>query len=158
LSVPPPPPGIPPIREDDDAGAPKTIREKLAAHRANPECNACHRLMDPIGLGMEDFDQYGRHRTTYDTGQIVDDGGDLDGTVFHGAKQLGDLLSKDARTMSCLVKQIFRYASSRLEADSERIVLDGLDKAFVKSGYLLRPLLLELVTSDGFRYLKPEGP
>jgi Protein of unknown function (DUF1585) len=115
-------------------------------------------LMDPIGLGMEDFDQFGRHRTVYDSGQLVDDGGDVDGVVFHGAKELGDLLSKDARTTSCLVKQIFRYASSRLEADSERIVLDGLDKAFAKSGFLLKPLLLELVTSDGFRYLKPEAP
>jgi hypothetical protein len=157
-SVPPPPPGIPPIRDDNDAGPPKTIREKLAAHRTNPSCNACHRLMDPIGLGMEDFDQYGRHRTTYDTGQVVDDTGDLDDVVFHGAKELGDLLSKDARTTSCLVKQIYRYSSSRLETDGESIVLDGLDQAFANSGYLLKPLLLELVTSDGFRYLKPEAP
>jgi hypothetical protein len=157
-SVPPPPAGIPPIREDSDAGPPKTIREKLEIHRTNPACNGCHRMMDPLGLGMEDFDQFGRHRTSYDTGQLVDDGGDLDGVAFHGAKQLGELLSKDARTTSCLVKQFFRYASSRLEADSERIVLEGLDKAFVKSGYLLKPLLLELVTSDGFRYLMPEAP
>jgi len=114
--------------------------------------------MDPIGLGMEDFDQYGRHRTSYDTGQVVDDGGDLDGAAFHGAKELGALLSNDPRLTTCLVKQFFRYASSRLEADGERIVLDGIEKAFIESGYLLKPLLLELVTSDGFRYMKPEAP
>jgi hypothetical protein len=114
--------------------------------------------MDPLGLGMENFDQYGRFRANYDTGQVVDDEGDLDGTKFHGAKELGDLLSKDPRTMECFVKQIYRYASSRLEANSELIVLDDLLKTLAKNGHLLKPMLLELVTSDGFRYLKPEAP
>ncbi len=114
--------------------------------------------MDPIGLGMEDFDQYGQHRTMYDTGQVVDDGGDLDGTTFNGARQLGELLSKDVRMTSCMVTQFYRYSSSRLEADGEEIVLDNLDQAFAKNGYQLKPLLLELVGSDGFRYLVPEAP
>ncbi len=156
-TVPPPPAGIPPISEND-AGPPKTIREKLELHRTNATCNACHQLMDPIGLGMEDFDQFGQHRTTYDTGQVVDDGGDLDGAPFKGAKDLGALLAQDPRTTTCLVKQLFRYASSRRESDGEAIVLDGLTKSFAENGYLLKPLLLSLVTSDGFRTMKPEAP
>ena len=60
--------------------------------------------------------------------------------------------------MECFVKQIYRYASSRLEANGELIVLDDLVKTLAKNGYLLKPMLLELVTSDGFRYLRPEGP
>jgi len=155
-TVPPPPAGIPPLSEDN-SGPPKTIREKLEAHRANPTCAACHRSMDPIGLGMEDFDQYGRHRTVYDTGQAIDDGGDLDGKTFNGARQLGALLSQDARMTSCMVTQFYRYSSSRLEANSEGLVLDNLDQAFAKNGYQLKPLLLELVGSDGFRYLVPEA-
>jgi hypothetical protein len=150
-TVPPPPPGIPPIMEED-AGPPKTIREKLELHRANPACAACHKLMDPIGLGMEDFDQYGRFRTTYDTGQAVDAGGDVDGTVFTGAKQLGQLLSEDPRVTACLVKQLYRYGSARLEAETEEATLKGLDDAFAAHGYQMRPLLLELVGSDGFRF------
>jgi hypothetical protein len=150
-TVPPPPPGIPPIMEDD-AGPPKTIREKLELHRTNPVCAACHNSMDPIGLGMEDFDQYGRFRTTYDTGQPVDSGGDVDGTAFSGAKQLGELLAKDPRVTACLVKQLYRYGSARLETEGEAATLEGLDDAFAAHGYQLRPLLLELVGSDGFRF------
>jgi hypothetical protein len=150
-TVPPPPPGIPPIMETD-AGPPKTIREKLEQHRSNPTCAACHQFMDPIGLGMEDFDQYGRFRSTYDTGQVVDSGGDVDGTTFSGAKQLGQLLSQDPRVTACLVKQLYRYGSARLEADSEAATLENLDTAFAASGYQMRPLLLELVSSDGFRF------
>jgi hypothetical protein len=156
-TVPPPPPGIPPIMEED-SGAPETIREKLAAHRANPTCAACHTLMDPIGLGMEDFDQYGRFRSTYDSGQPVDSAGDVDGAVFNGAKQLGQLLSQDPRVTACLVKQLYRYGSARLEVESEGATLKGLDEAFSAHGYQLRPLLLELVGSDGFRLTLAGAP
>lgn len=150
-TVPPPPPGIPPIMEEN-AGPPTTLRQKLEQHRAEPACAGCHRLMDPIGLGMEDFDQFGRFRSVYADGQAVDAGGDVDGTAFVGAKQLGDVLSKDPRVMSCLVKQLYRYGSARLEAESEAATLLALDTAFAASGYQLRPLLLELVGSDGFRF------
>jgi hypothetical protein len=112
--------------------------------------------MDPIGLGMEDFDQYGRFRTTYDTGQPVDSGGDVDGTAFNGAKQLGQLLAQDPRVTACLVKQLYRYGSARLESYTEEETLKNLDDAFAAHGYQLRPLLLELVGSDGFR-LTVEG-
>lgn len=156
-TVPPPPPGIPPIKEAD-SGVPQTIREKLEQHRSNPACAACHKSMDPLGLGMEDFDQYGRFRSSYDGGQPVDAAGDLDGVTFVGAKQLGALLAQDPRVMSCLVKQLYRYGSARLEADSEAAVLKGLDDAFAAGGYQLRPLLLELVGSDGFRFTVQGAP
>jgi hypothetical protein len=156
-TVPPPPPGIPPIKEDD-MGAPKTIREKLEAHRANATCAACHKQMDPLGLGMENFDQFGRFRAMYESGAPVDATGDLDGQMFDGARQLGELLSKDERTVECLITQLYRYASSRLETDSETIVLANLKGAFAKDGYQLKPLLLSLIGSDGFRHLKPEAP
>jgi hypothetical protein len=156
-TVPPPPPGIPPIKEAD-MGVPQTIREKLELHRTNPTCAACHKSMDPLGLGMEDFDQYGRFRTVYEGGQPVDAGGDLDGIAFVGAKELGAQLAQDPRVMSCLVKQLYRYGSARLETDNEAAVLKGLDEAFAAGGYQLRPLLLELVGSDGFRFTVQGAP
>lgn len=156
-TVPPPPPGIPPIMEDD-AGPPKTIREKLEKHRSNPTCAACHNSMDPIGLGMEDFDQYGRYRSTYDTGQPVDSGGDVDGKAFNGAKQLGELLAQDPRVVACMVKQLYRYGSARLETSGEEATLSALNDSFAAHGYQLRPLLLDLTSSDGFRYTVEEAP
>lgn len=150
-TVPPPPPGIPPIKEED-TGAPQTIREKLEQHRSNPACAACHKSMDPIGLGMEDFDQYGRFRTSYEGGQPVDSAGDVDGVTFQGARQLGALLAADPRVMSCLVKQLYRYGSARLETEGEAPALTKLNDAFAAQGFRFEPLLLELVSSDGFRY------
>lgn len=150
-TVPPPPPGIPAIKEDD-AGAPKTIREKLEQHRSNPACAACHQSMDPIGLGMEDFDQYGRFRSTYEGGQPIDSAGDVDGVAFDGAKQLGALLASDPRTMACLVKQFYRYGAARLETASEAAALTELTDEFRAQGHELRPLLLSMVTSDAFRF------
>jgi Protein of unknown function (DUF1588)/Protein of unknown function (DUF1592)/Protein of unknown function (DUF1585) len=154
--VPPPPANIPPI--NDSVAMAKTFRETLAAHRANPACSGCHTLMDPIGLGMEDFDRYGRYRTTEDNGLPIDDEGDLDGTTFHGAHELGQLLAADARVPGCLVKQLYRYASARLETPQEQIVLDRINEAFAQGGYALKPLIIALVGSDGFRYLKSEAP
>jgi hypothetical protein len=156
-TVPPPPPGIPPIMEEAE-GEPTTIREKLEQHRADPACAGCHASMDPLGLGMEDFDQFGRFRTTYDSGQPVDASGDLDGITFIGARQLGERLAEDPRVMSCLVKQFYRYGSARLETDGEAAVLQTLDSAFEQSGYQLRALLLELVGSDGFRFTVEGAP
>ena len=65
-TVPPPPPNIPAI-DESAATATQTLREKLEAHRNNPACSGCHKMMDPLGLGMEDFDRYGRFRTKDDT-------------------------------------------------------------------------------------------
>jgi hypothetical protein len=157
-TVPPPPPGIPPIMEDNIGGEPATIREKLEVHRSNPACAGCHSSMDPIGLGMEDFDQFGRFRTTYEAGQPVDAGGELDGVGFVGARQLGEVLAADPRVMTCLIKQLYRYGSARLETEGEQAVLASLGSAFAASGFQLRALLLELVGSDGFRYTVEAAP
>lgn len=150
-NVPPPPPGIPVIAEAGEASA-ATIREKLEQHRSNPACAPCHRAMDPIGLGMEDFDQYGRHRLVYEDGVSIDAKGDLDGTMFTGARELSARLAEDPRVMECLVKQLYRYGSARLETPSEQQALEKIEEAFAAGGYQLRALLLALVGSDGFRY------
>jgi hypothetical protein len=155
-TVPPPPPNIPPFDESDTLAT--TLREKLAQHRANPACSGCHDQIDPIGLGMEDFDRFGRFRTTNDSGTAIDNAGDLDGVAFRGTKALGQMLAEDPRTTACLVKQLYRYASARIETHDEAIVLRHLDDSFAQGGYALKPLLIALVTSDGFRHLVPGVP
>jgi hypothetical protein len=157
-TVPPPPPNVPPIDDTNNSTAPQTLRQKLEAHRKNPACSGCHQMMDPIGLGMEDFDRYGRPRTVDDQGAPVDDTGDLDGKTFHGSRELDEMLAADPRTMSCLVTQLYRYASARIETPEEEIVLDQIVKGFADGGYRLKQLITTLVTSDGFRYLKSEAP
>ena len=155
-TVPPPPPNIPVIAEAAEASA-ATIREKLEQHRSNPACAACHRAMDPIGLGMEDFDQYGRHRTVYEDGVSIEAKGDLDGAMFTGSRELSARLAEDPRVMECLVKQFYRYGSARLEVSSEQQPLAEINEAFAAGGYQLSALLLALVGSDGFRYTVEAG-
>lgn len=108
--------------------------------------------MDPIGLGMEDFDRFGRHRANYENGQPVDASGDVDGRSFTGARELNDLLAEDPRVMQCLVKQLYRYSAARLESAGDAPVLKELDQHFQSEGYQLKALLLALVGSDGFRF------
>ena len=63
LPVPPPPPDVPSLKGNDEGEKPTTVREQLAAHRANPVCASCHKVMDPIGFALENFDAVGAWRT-----------------------------------------------------------------------------------------------
>jgi len=82
LGVPPspPPPNVPPLKEETSDGKPRSLRESMEAHRANPVCAGCHKAMDPIGFSMENFDGVGHWRTN-DHGASIDPSG----TLFNGA-------------------------------------------------------------------------
>src|SRR5690606_4874333 len=86
--VPPPPPDVPPLPEARNGKVPP-MREMLAAHRASTACSACHNLMDPIGLGLENFDWMGRWRDELPDGAPVDASGALPtGETFDGPAEL----------------------------------------------------------------------
>lgn len=147
--IPPPPPGV--VTSVEAGGADQTMREKLAVHRKDPTCNSCHRLMDPLGLGMEDFDPIGRHRTLEGT-KPVDASGDVDGKPFVGAKELGAALAAHPEIGSCQVRNLYRFATGHLEVEGEMGTIATLTQKFEGSGYKVKPLLVDLVMSDGFRY------
>jgi len=156
--IPPPPPGVVTSIEDDGVEG-KTVREKLAAHRKDPTCNSCHRLMDPLGLGMEDFDPIGRHRTVEQVGSgasPVDASGDVDGKTFVGGKELGKLLAAHPDIGGCQVKNLYRFATGHLEGEGEIGTIATLTQKFEASGYKIKSLLVDIVTSDGFRYASSE--
>ncbi len=83
LGVPPqpPPPNVPPLEDSSSDGRVLSLRERMEKHRANPVCAGCHRLMDPIGFALENFDGAGHWRTNDDGAKI-----DASGTLFNGAK------------------------------------------------------------------------
>src|SRR5205823_14027354 len=64
LVVPPPPPNVPPLKERADGEKPRSMREQMAEHRANPACASCHKVMDGIGFALENFDAVGAWRTS----------------------------------------------------------------------------------------------
>jgi hypothetical protein len=86
--VPPPPPDIPQLKENVEGEKPRTMREQMAEHRANPVCASCHKVMDPIGFALENFDTVGAWRTE-DAGVPIDASGQLaDGTKIDGVVTL----------------------------------------------------------------------
>lgn len=148
--VPDPPMNVPLNLDAGDSGAMPTLRERLERHRRDPNCAGCHLRTDPVGLGFEDFDAVGRRRTM-EAGRPVDARGDLDGVAFVGARALGEILSRDPRVASCVVRQVYRYATARLETDGEARVLADLEQRFAARNYRFLELLVELVASEGFR-------
>jgi hypothetical protein len=114
-SQPPPPPAnaatVVPIPEPAPGTAPTTtMRQALAAHRALPQCTGCHNTIDPIGLGLENFDGIGLYRTT-DAAQPIDASGVLpDGTPFSGPGALAAILTQPARGFeACMARQLLTY-------------------------------------------------
>lgn len=154
--VPDPPMNVPLNLDAGDSGVMPTLRERLERHRRDPACAGCHARTDPVGLGFEDFDAIGRSRTM-EAGRPVDARGDLDGVSFVGARALGEILARDPRVASCVVRQVYRYATARLETDGEARVLADLEERFAARNYRFLELLVELVASEGFRTVADGG-
>jgi mono/diheme cytochrome c family protein len=112
--VPPPPPDIPPLKEKADGEKPKTMREQMAEHRTQPVCATCHKVMDPIGLSMENFDVVGAWRAT-DDGNPIDASGELgDGTKVDGVVTLRKaLLAHPEVFVRTITEKLTIYALGR---------------------------------------------
>ncbi|HUS63422.1 MAG TPA: DUF1592 domain-containing protein, partial [Kofleriaceae bacterium] len=152
---------VPPPPQDFDIGIgeegeePKTMRERMEAHAADPACAGCHLSIDPPGFLFEGFDAAGVARTHDAAGNAVDTSGDLDGVPLDDAADLAALLATDERVPRCLARQFFRHASGRLELPVEEPAMDALVASFAGEGYQFQALALELVTSGTFRTLAP---
>ena len=111
---PPPPPDVPPLEENDGTKDPKTIRELLSQHRANPVCASCHAKMDPLGFALEKFDAIGKYREL-DAGEPIDDSGQLpDGSEFTGLAELNRVLeTRGDEFITMLTGKLLTYAMGR---------------------------------------------
>jgi len=112
----PPPPNVPPFKENKEGEKAKTVREIMEEHRANPTCNACHGVMDPLGFSLENFDTVGSYRTMDRfTRTKIDTGGKLvDGTVVNGPDDLrAALLKRHDQFVQTLTEKLMTYALGR---------------------------------------------
>ena len=115
---PPPPPNVPVLKETGAAGQKLPLRELMEQHRANPACAACHKLMDPIGFSLENFDAVGRYREG-EGGNKIDATGNLpDGVEFVGQGGLKDAVTRRPEMfVGTTVEKLMTYATGRgLEA------------------------------------------
>ena len=158
--VPPPPATvviIPPAPAPD-----ATTRARFAAHTNNPACAGCHRTLDPIGFGFENFDGLGKHRTT-ENGLAVDASGAVEhsaGTfTFTGGGDLARFLASSEDVAHCVPLQIFRYAMGREEDTVDEQLLTEMRTAFKANPRLqLGDALVSLVRSPYFTHRRTLSP
>ena len=150
--VPPPPPNVPPLDPDKKLKQ-MSVRQKLEQHRANPQCAACHKLMDPIGFALENFDWMGRWREKESNGQPLDTSGELpSGEKFTGPVELRQtLLNRKDDFLRHLTGKILGYALGRSLQDGDSCTVQRLVDDLAKDGYRARTLMREIVLSVPFR-------
>jgi hypothetical protein len=154
--VPPPPPNVNTTLADPTEDMPLTRRQRMSAHAVNPACASCHRLMDPIGFGLESFDAIGRWREkerVLKSNLPIETGGEIAGlpnSTFSDATQLARILAESPVCQECIVRQLFRYAYGRLETNSDQEIIHQLFLKFRDSGFHFKDLLIALVRSPEF--------
>lgn len=156
--LPPPPPNVATVPPDPMPGL--TTRQRFAEHSESATCAGCHRLMDPIGFGLEHFDALGRYRAL-DEGVAIDARGEIVSSVdadgaFEGAVQLAERLGDSKAVRDCIATQYFRFALARTETSADDCSLASAFETLDANGGQLDELIIAVVKSDAFRYLTPE--
>jgi hypothetical protein len=162
--VPPPPPNVDTNLPEPTEDKPSTRRQRQTAHVENAACAGCHKLMDPIGFGLEGFDAIGRarnketilingpdpNRTTPKKIDLpLETSGEVAGlpdSAFSDSKQLGRILAESPLCRLCIARQIFRYANGRMETASDKETIQNLFAGFRDSGFHFKELLIALAT------------
>jgi len=152
LGDPPPsaPPNVPSLEQakaDDHA----SLRERLEIHRSNPSCAGCHKLIDPIGLGLENFDATGRWRDQEDGREILAQGSLVDGKTFTGPTELIKILSdRTPDVAKNFTQRLLTYALGRGLQRADRCDVDKILAHAQQNRYTIKSLILEIVQSDSF--------
>jgi hypothetical protein len=160
-TIPPdPPPNVPTLKTSGDrAGAEQTMRQRMEQHRANPACASCHKMMDPIGFAMENFDGIGKWRTT-ESGQKVDAAGVLvDGTKIASVTDLrGALLRYSPQFLRTFTEKLMTYGLGRGVESADMPVVRAIVHDAERNQYRFSALILGIVKSDAFQMnRKPES-
>jgi hypothetical protein len=140
----------------------------MSEHATNPSCATCHKLIDPIGFGLERFDAVGAKREKFQLQFAAGRGGgggnrrapvktldlDIDATgyvagipdsEFSSPSQLGAVLAKSAQCQECMVKQYFRYTAGRMETPADRPAIRQMVDDFRKSQFRFKDLIVSMV-------------
>jgi hypothetical protein len=157
LNAPPPvpPPDVPNL-DEAAVGTSASLREQLEAHRKDPTCASCHRKMDPLGFGLENFDAVGAWRTTDGKFPIDATGFLPDGDEFDGPEELRGVLRKQPDVFArCLTSKLLTYALGRgLERYDTRTV-KRIASGLPARNYKFSALVLEIVNSLPFQSRRP---
>jgi hypothetical protein len=161
--IPNPPANVPKLdtgATTDPALASQNVRVRLQAHRAQADCATCHSTLDPIGLGLENFDAIGAYRQKYANGDVIDSSGVLPSKeTFSTVAQLADILSTGShltQLTDCASEKMMTYALSRSLADSDTPYLTQIRAKWASDGFGLKALLKDIVLNDTFKFRRGE--
>jgi mono/diheme cytochrome c family protein len=148
---PPPPPNVPSLEPEGETG-PRTIRQQMEKHRNNAACASCHKLMDPIGFALENFDAVGAWRTK-DVGAPIDASGQLsDGTEVNGAVTLRQAIVKRSDVFArTLTEKLLTYAVGRGPTYNDMPVVRSVVRDAARQNYKFSSIVLGIVNSTPFR-------
>jgi hypothetical protein len=158
---PPPPPANVPALKDDSTVKVLTMRQRMEEHRASPQCAVCHRMMDPLGFALENFDGLGRWRDAdgeEGTGAIDSSGVLPDGTAFNGPTGLRDVLVK-RRTLfvETFTERLLTYALGRGVEQYDYPVVRKIVREAQPSDYRWSAIILGIVKSKPFQMIQSRG-
>jgi hypothetical protein len=160
LGTPPPEPpaNVPELEETQKSKPDATLRQQLEIHRADPNCAVCHRTMDTLGFGLENFDAVGRWREK-DGRFAIDSSGTLpDGETFKNPSELAKILKgKKAEFSRFLTGKMLTYALGRGPIPADRCVVDDISNVLSERDYRFSVLVTEIVKSEPFRMRRSEG-
>jgi mono/diheme cytochrome c family protein len=151
--VPPAPPNVPALEKQDQKKIENlTLRQRTELHVSNPTCANCHKILDPIGFGLENFDAIGRWREQDDTGGAIDATGELPGGKrFTSPKELKAIIAERKPELARnLTERLLAYALCRQLEGYDEIVVDQLMETIAKDDYQMQTLVTEIVMSYPF--------
>jgi cytochrome c551/c552 len=151
-AAPLPPPNVPPLKENTAQTAPTSVRQRMEEHRTNLVCAACHKIMDPIGFSLENFDLIGKWRAS-DGGVPIDATGSLvDGTKLDGPATLREaLLSRSDRFISTLTEKLMVYGLGRGLKYYDMPAVRAVTREAAMNDNRFSSLILGIVKSDPFQ-------
>jgi hypothetical protein len=160
----PPPANVPSLNENNNvAGKVLSMRERMAEHRSNPACAGCHKIIDPAGFALENFDAVGRWRDADNTPAVpwvrseataaIDASGALpDGSKFNGPAELKQALLRDpSRFVTTLTGKLLTYAVGRGLDDFDMPVVRAIVRDAAADNYRLQTLILDVTESQPFQ-------
>jgi hypothetical protein len=160
----PPPPGVNSVLPEIVEDKPMTNRQRLDVHLNSEACSGCHRLIDPIGFGLEQYDAIGRFQSKMmlrfgsrkspknveldlDTSAYVQG---IEGSDFASPKELGRILANSEVCQRSIVKQYFRYAFGREESQADQELIETAFERFRDSDFRFQEIIVSFVTSPLF--------
>lgn len=153
--VPSAPPDVPALEsQDQHSAAELTLRERTEMHRKDPVCANCHKILDPIGFGLENFDAIGRWREVDDNGEAIDASGELPGGKrFETPSELKAIVAERIDDFARnIVEKLLAYALCRRLEGYDEIVVDEIMRDVARDEYRMQTIIRSVVTSYPFTY------